>query len=200
MNRAESTAETRAHILEVARREFFAKGYASASINAIVEATKVSKPTVYYHFKSKAALFEALVAEAFDAFIAHRRDAVDPEAPAAEQVVQAIEADFRFCLASPELCRFALALVFALPEATPFDVRAVLDRDHELYRDLVERGVERGELSCPDAGAAALALQGTITINVMSFLEMGHPPEFLSPERARQLAAVLLDGFGPKTT
>jgi AcrR family transcriptional regulator len=49
MARAENTAETRAHILDVARREVFTKGYASASINAIVGATSVSKPTVYYH-------------------------------------------------------------------------------------------------------------------------------------------------------
>jgi AcrR family transcriptional regulator len=198
MARAENTAETRAHILDVARREFFAKGYASASINAIVGATSVSKPTVYYHFKSKAALFEALVVEAFDRYIEHRGASVDPEASAADQIVEAIAADFRFCLEQPELCRFALAMVFALPEENPVDFHAILDRDHAVYREMIERGVERGELACTNPAEAALALQGTITINVMSFLKMGHPPEFLSAERARQIAAVLLAGFEQK--
>ena len=196
MTRSENTAETKAHILDVARREFFAKGYASASINAIVGATNVSKPTVYYHFKSKAALFEALVVEAFDRYIEHRGASVDPASPAAEQIAEAIAADFRFCLEQPELCRFALAMVFALPEENPVDVHDVLDRDHAFYREMVERGVARGELRCADPAEAALALQGTITINVMSYLKMGHPPEFLSTARARQIAAVLVDGFG----
>ena len=198
MARAESTAETKAHILDVARREFFAKGYASASINAIVDATSVSKPTVYYHFKSKAALFEALVVEAFDRYIEHRAASVDPADPASGQIAEAIAADFRFCLEQPELCRFALAMVFALPEENPVDFHEILDRDHAVYREMIERGVERGELDCADPIEAALALQGTITINVMSFLKMGHPPEFLSAERARQIAAVLLAGFGTK--
>ena len=52
--------ETRVHIMEVARRQFFKTGYAGTSINAIVEATRFTKPTIYYHFKNKAELFASL--------------------------------------------------------------------------------------------------------------------------------------------
>jgi hypothetical protein len=43
-----------------------------------------------------------------------------------------------------------------------------------------------------------MALQGLIAINIMSYLKMGHQPEFLSPLRARDVAAVLLQGIAGK--
>jgi hypothetical protein len=52
-----------------------------------------------------------------------------------------------------------------------------------------------GEFNCVDAGDAAIALQGIIAINIMSYLKMGHPPEFLSSTRARDAANVLLQGI-----
>lgn len=190
-----SVAETRAHILDVARSQFMRKGYAGASINTIVEATEVTKPTVYYHFKNKAGLFAALVADAYDAAFAERRQSVDQDLPAYEQIYQVIAADFAFCLASPDLVRFVIALTFALPDDKPFDARPFHERDFGFYRAIIERGMERKELSCEDAGEAALALQGSITINIMSFLQMEKPTEFLSPARARAVANVLFEGI-----
>ena len=198
MRDTENVAETRAHSLDVARRQFFKTGYASTSINAIVSATKFTKPTVYYHFKNKAELFASLVQDAYDRCFEHRRSALDENAPAAEQICQVIAADFAFCLAAPDLVRFVVALTFALPEERPVDITAIHSRDHDFFRALIERGVERGELSCAQVGDAALTLQGLIVINILSYLEMGHPPEFLSPARAREVASVLLQGIEVK--
>lgn len=196
-SRSQATAETREHILDVARREFYAKGYDGASINAIVDATHVTKPTVYYHFKNKAALFAALVEDAFSRFIDHRQASLSADMTAGEQVAAVIAADFAFCLECPDLVRFALALIFSLPEATPVNVQEVFDKDHAFYRAVIERGIERGEFATADPRDAAMALQGVITINVLSFLTMGHSPEFLSPARASDLARVLLEGLLP---
>lgn len=191
----QNAADTRAHILEVARRQFLKKGYNGASINTIVDATRVTKPTVYYHFKNKAGLFSALVGDAYDRCYEQRRRAVNRQATAAEQIYQVIAADFAFCLESPDLVRFVIAMTFALPEEKPIDLRALHNRDYEFFRAIIELGIERGELSCNDAGEAAIALQGLITINIMSFLQMGKGADFLSAERARAVAAVLLEGI-----
>jgi TetR/AcrR family transcriptional regulator, mexJK operon transcriptional repressor len=51
----------RTAILDAAREEFFAHGFAAASIEAIAEAASVSKVTVYNRFTSKEALFAAVV-------------------------------------------------------------------------------------------------------------------------------------------
>jgi AcrR family transcriptional regulator len=191
----QNSAETREHILEIARQQFMRKGYAGASINTIVDATRVTKPTVYYHFKNKAGLFAALVEDAYNRAAERRERSVDLNASAADQIFQVIAVDFEYCLESPDLMRFVIALTFALPDDKPLDMRPLHNRDYEFYRSIIERGMARGELRCPDAGEAAIALHGLITINIMSFLQMEKTAEFLSPERARALAGVLLEGI-----
>jgi AcrR family transcriptional regulator len=48
-------------ILDGARRVFLAQGFDGASMNDIARAAGVSKGTIYFHFDSKEALFEALI-------------------------------------------------------------------------------------------------------------------------------------------
>lgn len=71
----------RARILDAAQAEFMAEGFAGASTNRILERFGGSKPTMFRHFPTKRALFEAVVAR-----IAGRwRDAVAmPDAEHAE--------------------------------------------------------------------------------------------------------------------
>lgn len=54
---------TRAHILEVAFREVFARGFQAVSVNAIVAASQVTKGAFFHHFSTKDALGHALVDE-----------------------------------------------------------------------------------------------------------------------------------------
>jgi len=55
--RAESRAETRAAILDVARHLFAERGYRGASLDSIAEAAGFSKGAVYSNWPSKEALF-----------------------------------------------------------------------------------------------------------------------------------------------
>ncbi|HEX8736553.1 MAG TPA: TetR/AcrR family transcriptional regulator [Pyrinomonadaceae bacterium] len=189
-----SIEETKAHILEIAREQFFKKGYAATSINTIVDAADVTKPTVYYHFKNKEGLFAALVEEAYDRCYEHRSREVDENATTAEKIYQVVNADFNFCLSQPELLRFVLSMTFAVPEEHGIDVKTKHLRDYEFFYDLIEKGIDAGELYCSDTGSAALALQGIIAVNIMSFLEMEHAPDFLSPQRAREVTNIFLRG------
>ena len=192
---SKSTEQTKAHILEVAREQFFKKGYAATSINDIIDLCDVTKPTVYYHFKNKAGLFAALVEQAYHDAYEQRREQVDQNAAAVEQIRQVVQADFAFCLAQPELVQFVLSLSFPLPDEQAIDLRQIHQRDYEFFREIIERGTASGELNCADTVSAALMLQGAIAINIMSFLKMKHDADFLSPERAREVADALLDGI-----
>jgi AcrR family transcriptional regulator len=58
--RREQAAETRAKILEAARRLFEARGYAATSMNAIAAEAGVALKTVYVAFESKGRLLRAL--------------------------------------------------------------------------------------------------------------------------------------------
>jgi AcrR family transcriptional regulator len=193
--KGQDSEETKAHILGVARQQFMRKGYMGASINEIVDATRVSKPTVYYHFKNKEGLFAALVKDAYDRCFEQRCQALDLDACVAKQIYQVIAADFSFCLQEPDLVRFVVALTFALPEDKPLDLTTLHDRDYKFFQSIIQKGITDGELRNVDAGEAAIALQGLITINIMSFLQMNKSPDFLSLERAQALTDVLLTGI-----
>jgi TetR/AcrR family transcriptional regulator len=55
--------ETGARILDAALQLFARKGYEYVSVQEIAEAVGVTKPTLYYYFKSKQGLLEAILAK-----------------------------------------------------------------------------------------------------------------------------------------
>ena len=64
-SRTNDPQRTMADILEVATREFAAKGLAGARIDEIAEATRTSKRMIYYYFGSKEGLWIAVLEEAY---------------------------------------------------------------------------------------------------------------------------------------
>jgi TetR/AcrR family transcriptional regulator len=60
-------AATREKILQTAMKEFAAKGFDGARVDAIVERCKISKNLVYHYFDSKEALFIEVMERAYSA-------------------------------------------------------------------------------------------------------------------------------------
>ena len=59
----EEAAVTRATLLKTALTVFSAKGYAAATLDDVAKAAKVTRGAIYWHFKSKADLYNTLVQE-----------------------------------------------------------------------------------------------------------------------------------------
>lgn len=59
----EEAAATRAALLKTALSVFSAKGYAAATLDDVAKAAKVTRGAIYWHFKSKADLYNTLVQE-----------------------------------------------------------------------------------------------------------------------------------------
>ena len=62
----ESAAETKAKIIESAKKEFLEKGFMGANLRTIATNAGVTTGAMYRHFKDKDALFCALVDEAIE--------------------------------------------------------------------------------------------------------------------------------------
>jgi AcrR family transcriptional regulator len=63
--RTNDPARTMAGILEMATKEFAAKGLSGARIDAIAEATHTSKRMIYYYYGSKEGLYVAVLEESY---------------------------------------------------------------------------------------------------------------------------------------
>lgn len=59
----EEAAVTRATLLKTALSVFSAKGYAAATLDDVAKAAKVTRGAIYWHFKSKADLYNTLTQE-----------------------------------------------------------------------------------------------------------------------------------------
>jgi len=59
----EEAAVTRAAVLKAALSVFSAKGYAAATLDDVAKAAKVTRGAIYWHFKSKADLYNTLIEE-----------------------------------------------------------------------------------------------------------------------------------------
>ena len=113
-------------ILDAARSAFVERGYAATSMDLISARAGVSKRTVYNHFGSKEALFEAAVLEFHDAHNHEGFAAIDPDAPLEQQLLMMATARIHGLL-EPETMAFLRMLI------------GEFMRSPELARDLGKR-------------------------------------------------------------
>ena len=85
-------ADTRARLLAAASAEFAARGYAGANVDRIARAARVNKAMIYYHFRSKAALYREILRDMFDAVGTRVAAAAVSAAPPEEKIRLFIDA------------------------------------------------------------------------------------------------------------
>lgn len=197
---ANDSQKTRQQILRAALKHFSHNGYAATSVQQIVDTAKVSKPALYYHFKDKAALFEALVHEAHDERYRVLRGAVVEGEPLAAQLERILVALFDCFQANREMMRIAFSTMFAAPGELP-DQLSFMDRcerNFDFVLDLFQQAQKAGELDAAfDAEEMAFAFYG-----MANFYLKGHLVSLdwtADRSMAKRIVNLFLAGAGPKT-
>jgi AcrR family transcriptional regulator len=154
-------------VLESAIHEFARKGYSGTAIQDILQATGLSKPTLYYYFQSKAGLFRAILDFAYDECLSRMQDRVArAECGARDKLVAVTTAMFEFAEKRPQLLRLVFATNFAAPEEIPAECvdKEKRRRNFEFVKGIVEEGVKSKELDGSfSAIELAHGLYGAIT-------------------------------------
>jgi AcrR family transcriptional regulator len=83
---------SRERLLAAAAAEFAARGFAGASVDRIARAARVNKAMIYYHFKSKAALYREILQDVFAGVARRVSDTARSAAPPADKVRSFVEA------------------------------------------------------------------------------------------------------------
>lgn len=83
-------------MLEAAERAFAERGFHAASVDAIAEASGITKPMVYAYFGSKEGLYRACMQRARGRLLAALRDGVDTTAAPDQQLWHGLLAVFTF--------------------------------------------------------------------------------------------------------
>lgn len=139
-------------LLEIARSEFLAKGYAGTTMAEIARAARISKNSLYREYASKDVLYAAVVTDWVD----RGRDAMRPHTEALVTAPDTVD----------ELRRLAHTIQAAVLSPSVRQMRALVaaesTRFPEVATDYVRRSWERNIQSLADA-FAVLAERGAIS-------------------------------------
>ena len=190
-------SKTRQQILKSALKCFAHCGYERASVQDIVDAAKVSKPTLYYYFADKAGLYQALVDVAHDERLRLMQEAAQHGQTLGEQLVEILAVLFEYLRENRELMRLAFATAFAAPGELPeeIDYLGKCQRNFEFIHSLVKRGLAEGVLDRRfSSKELALGILGLMNIHVMGNLIV--PESELNRRTAEQIVQLFLRGAG----
>src|SRR6188472_684649 len=77
-------------ILEAAAREFAERGFGGARVDRIARRARVNKAMIYYHFKSKQALYRSLLRHLFTLVGNRLQQIASSDRPSSEKIDQTI--------------------------------------------------------------------------------------------------------------
>jgi TetR/AcrR family transcriptional regulator len=97
--------ESRAAILKAAVGEFAEHGIAGARTDAIARAAHVNKALLYYYFKDKDALYEAVLDQVFSGLRAQVTPVLDSDLPPRQKMLGYLGAYFDYIAANPRFPR-----------------------------------------------------------------------------------------------
>ena len=150
MARPSSSRDSKARILQAARTEFAAHGFDGAGVDRIADRAGVNKAMIYYHFRSKIALYRAVIGEGITALTLAARTAVAIDAPAAVRLDRYLSALMAGTQAHPYVVPLMLR---ELAEGGRNLDRDGLQRAFGLFgvvRDVLESGRMTGEFEAVD--------------------------------------------------
>lgn len=199
MGKTPASRDTRRDILRAALKRFAHGGYAATSVQQIVSDAHVSKPTLYYYFTDKTALFAALVHEAHDERYRLMREAAARAQDVRGQLVEILNVLFEYFTGHRELMRISLVTAFASPGEMPSALKYAdrCERNAEFVHSIMKRALAKGELDRRFAShELAFGFYGQANAYLMTHLLM--PESRLNRQQAERIVDLFMAGAAPR--
>lgn len=144
-------------------REFAEKGYFKASMDDIAGRSNVAKGTLYYHFKSKAFLFKAILTEGIEFIIGEIQHTLNENMSPRKQVEKIIAKQIDLYLEYRELAKlFFNEISNGIDEDTLNEVKRLKQRYVSFISSQLEAGNRVGVIEKVDFEVTAVGLIGYI--------------------------------------
>jgi AcrR family transcriptional regulator len=182
------------HIARSAAKLFAERGYDATSVREIVEAAGVAKPTLYYYFRSKEGLAQALLTVPLAGLVTTLRQQVTTEADPIRCMQRVLGAHYDFCRDDPDRARFIYGLLFGPMRSEVAGELEPFKADLASWTEAaVRRLAEAGLISRDRLDACCAAFRGLIVISTLDYL-FGDKP--LGQDLAIRQVHDVLHGFG----
>jgi AcrR family transcriptional regulator len=184
---------SRERLLETATELFAEKGYAATSVREIVERAGVSKPVLYYYFKSKEGLFYAILDWAAEVQRKILNEIFDAPGTVQERFTFLYRRIQEGISEYQSLYIMIHGLIFGPPQGVPeYDFasyqRHMLDAVKRIYSD----GVSSGEIRHMDADEVAFLVLALLDFSLNMDVVL---PELADPQRPERLLQLAFQGL-----
>lgn len=172
-------------LLRAAIALFAEKGYAGASVREIVELAGVTKPALYYYFRNKEGIFQAIMEEAANRQKQLLTDVLASTGTVIERLCYFYERIYEGVMENLDLFKMIHSLILGPPQDAPdFDYEQYHLRNVETVAEIYLSGLEKNEIVEADPYDIA-----TLVLSVIDFclhLDLLHP-EQMDRERPKRL-------------
>jgi len=180
---------SRERLLETATELFAEKGYAGASVREIVEKAGVSKPVLYYYFKSKEGLFYAILEWAADVQQNILNEIFEARGTVLERFIFLYRRLYEGIQEYKSLYIMIHGLIYGPPEGVPeYDFagfqRYMLDAVKRIYIE----GLPSGDIRDVDAEEVAFLVLGLMDFSLNMDMVLPELADSQRPERLLRLA------------
>jgi AcrR family transcriptional regulator len=142
-NGAERGEETRTALLRAGRRLFASRGFDGASVREITREAEANLGAVTYHFGSKRALYQEVLAEGLSPLVDRVGAAAEGEGAPLDRLEAVVDVFFDHLAANPDLPHLLLQEV-AAGKAPPPEVVAILRRNAGHIGRILTQGHDDG--------------------------------------------------------
>jgi AcrR family transcriptional regulator len=175
---------------------FAERGYTGTSVREIVELAGVTKPVLYYYFKSKEGLFRAILdwaAEMQEGLLAR---ALETPGMAMTRLIDLFQKIYEGISENRGLYRMIHNLFFGPSQgAPPYDIELFHRRMDNTIKTIFLKGLEQGELRQADADDVSILI---LSLTDFCFhLDYLHP-ESMNPGRLERLLRLAFQGLEKK--
>ncbi len=145
-------------ILTAAIEVFARYGLKKTTVGDIIRAAGVSRATVYKHFADKGEIFEAVVAREIGEMLAEDRRAVARETTTRARLRAAITTHSELTRKKVNLLRVTRERFAEFVPHSAEQMRKVTQEAAALFADIIQRGVDDGEIAVDDVDLAGLTV------------------------------------------
>jgi AcrR family transcriptional regulator len=192
------SAATRRKILDAAARTFRDKGYAATTLNDIADAAEIRAASLYYYFRSKEDLLDAVfgigMQRVVDA-VRQRSAALPANATLAQRIQVAIEAHLEMLLQQGDYTSANIRIFGQVPKSVQRKQLPLREDYAEFWRELLEKAQKAGEIRAEvDLGIMRMLIFGALNWCT----EWADPKKGPVREIARQATMLVLDGIAKR--
>ena len=191
INELEPNARQR--LLEMATKLFAEKGYAGTSVREIVDRAGVSKPVLYYYFKSKEGLFYALLEWAANVQQEIINEIFSTSGTVLDRFIFFYRRISEGVQQYQNLYKMIHGLLYGPPQGAPeYDFPQYQRHMFNAVKRIYTSGLAAGEVEAADADEVAFLVLSLIDFN----LNMNQVlPELADPQRPERLLRLAFQGL-----